>query len=253
MKLKSFYLYFAVVLSTLPGELFSQGLHEPEDTSPCFPADIMIVADMSSSVNNVKSFIWDAVAVLPNKYKMHDSKVRMGLIRFNETPTLVTPLTGDRGLFLDNLEQTRTESATESTNILSALELADQQFSSKTRRDALKLVILVTDGLSQVNETAEVEFAETMKINKDITIIGVHTQLILPPQEENFFDPDEVRYKGKRAINYGYRNLFAPTREQAEASWKKGGNHLKNLTSEGFYFESEYQNLVELFEGFECG
>lgn len=237
----------AMLLTTTPmrAQVSTEGV-VPEPTG-CLVADIIILADMSSSVQGAEHFIWDAVAVLPTRFEMLESKVRMGLIRFAGMPEVVIPLTGDRNFFLKNLGVQKTYGASgSSTNIYGALEEAKKQFDRSPRNGIPRFIVLVTDGLSGGGWLAENQYAQSLQ-NEYITILGIHTPVLLPQAYDEDADP-ERSMEHNDSGDYAIKKAQAEReRIEAQKTWEKGGRHLKELSTESLYFETEYETLEQLF------
>lgn len=224
-------------LLAVSAAVYAQDPSAPRTTG-CLHADIAIVADMSNSIQGSEAFVWDAVAALPARFEMGDEGVRLALVRFHETASVVTELTGDRDLFLRNLATTRKTGADpRSTNILSGLRSARAQFETHPRAGVVKWIILITDGMTQADGAEEILEARALR-KMGIGILGVHSPLTMPPWAGDEEDPSDPPYN--------------PLRDAAEREirdqWAWGGRHLKAMCSESRYYETEFKSIVKLFE-----
>lgn len=118
-----------------------------ERNSPgCAQMDILLVGDFSSSVIHHENFIVKACQAFINQFELSERGIKMGIIRFNEQPELLSPLTSNRDQ-LNSALQKMYRTASGSTNIDSALMAAsDEIFSNRKRNGINKIIILISDG-----------------------------------------------------------------------------------------------------------
>jgi len=108
--------------------------------------DVMLVADMSSSVADETEYIADALDDLVNRVELDEGGIHMGLITFNSETIIWTPQTSNVGAIKLAIEVgVRKRQAHGETRLANALMDALTLLSG-ARPDALKLIILISDG-----------------------------------------------------------------------------------------------------------
>lgn len=217
-----------MILSLSFSIVFAHAQSSRENTK-CLVADIVIAADMSSSVASVSDFIWDAVEILPTRYELDEDKVQMSLIRFNSVATEIVELTGDGEIFLREIKKTKKVIASGDTFISAAMLRAHKTLLSSSR-EVPKFLILISDGQSspsiyqgQFDYMQEESLAEILR-NQGITIVGVCT----PPTNKADLSPLE--------------------RQWTEREEDAGCSHLEKLSNHGLFFRSSPESLAIFFK-----
>lgn len=140
----------------------------------CLKMDIMLVGDMSSSVQDNEQFIADAFDALTNKLELSDDGIRIGLITFNTGHHIWTPQTSNKGAVLFHIDNAiRNTRAGGETYMTDALMAAMTLLSNGTRdENTLKLIIIVSDG--QPNSPSDaITVANQIKSLPGYAIFGV--------------------------------------------------------------------------------
>ncbi|MEO8581523.1 MAG: VWA domain-containing protein [Patescibacteria group bacterium] len=127
------------------------------------PVDVMIVMDNSTSLSADK--FWGPIkTATANSVMNFDPAVdRVGLVTFNRSATLRSGLTNNLSSvqsIVDNLSVPASGSA---TNIGNGLEIAKNTLASTARPEAVKVVILFTDG--QANADSTLTICDTFDLN----------------------------------------------------------------------------------------
>ena len=130
----------------------------------CVKMEIILVGDMSGSVQGKESFITSAFVSFVSKMSMSEDGIRMGVISFNSSATLRSSLTGKKEDVVAALSGGWV--AGHETNLNEALYLAVDEF-SKSRPDATKILILISDGLPDSP-------AESLLISQQMAAFGIN-------------------------------------------------------------------------------
>jgi Mg-chelatase subunit ChlD len=118
-----------------------------QESPGCAQIDILLVGDFSSSVFGNEKFIADAFKGFIDQFELSETTVKMGIISFNENPTILSTLTSDQTQLQEALHEISTESASGTTNIDSALVTAgEEMLSNRGRYGINKIIILISDG-----------------------------------------------------------------------------------------------------------
>lgn len=110
----------------------------------CLEMDIVILADLSGSVENYESFVEDAINTFIDKIDLSEENVRIGIIGFNDKPFIIAGLQGDKQQ-LKMLVSNFPFSGEGLTNMDFGLQIALNEL-YRDRYDVQKLIIVISDG-----------------------------------------------------------------------------------------------------------
>jgi len=127
----------------------------------CRELDIMLLGDMSGSVENHESFLADAFYQFSNQ---DFNDIKMGVILFGSQATILQPLTQDRPELFRQLVTIRSTKSEGSTNLKEAFYQSIVEFSHNGRPGVKKMIILVSDGVPDDSIGAALE-ADQLKLN----------------------------------------------------------------------------------------
>lgn len=145
------------------------GLFKPGDR--CLEMDILLIGDMSGSVEGKEDFVIDAIEVFVESIETEENGIRIGVIAFNNVPSLVSPLYGNKQEIRDNVEQYGWF-AHGSTNMSLAFQIAYNEL-SRDRQNVRKLIILISDGEATDKDDAENTVKELKMVNVGICCVLV--------------------------------------------------------------------------------
>jgi len=117
---------------------------QPKDYG-CLEMDIVILCDLSGSVEGNEPFILEAVTGLVNKTDVQEDGVRIGVIGFSDYPFTIAALSGDKKELLQVINEFEWTSRT-NTYMAQALQVCYIDL-FKDRQYAHKMIIIISDGL----------------------------------------------------------------------------------------------------------
>jgi len=153
--MKTFILIFFISIHT-----FSQG---------CQQLDILVLADMSGSVQGHEQFIGDAVSEFANQ-ELGDLKI--GVLTFSWDPDLVSSLTDNQEKLKEQVEEIKTTPAQGTTNLKATFYEAINEFTKNGRKNAKQIIILISDGAPDEKEN-------TMIVAQNLKTIGIDIYCIM--------------------------------------------------------------------------
>lgn len=190
----------------------------------CLKIDIMLVGDYSTSVQKYESQCYNAFKSFVQNFDTSDDGIKIGLIRFADSATMISKLTGDKQELLQSLKMFETK-AVGSTDMLSAVDIATDEFLSNSRPDRMKLMIIVSDG--EVGATRK-RILERSKIFKDFLKGKICTIMIQKEKGSDIPYNHDSTFWGMYSIR--------PKYEYDDVEF------MKNLSND-CYIESDYKNL----------
>lgn len=206
--------------------LSSFTMKEDRNDAGCLRADILLLADLSSSIAGYEEFIHDAAYTFIDKFELADNGIRIGFITFSSLAYLHYPLSSDK----DSLKLATSILAPRmsggSTNLSQAFEIATNELSTNGRPDALKMVLVITDGEpDDLDKT--IDRATILKQTP-----GTMIWCIFVSKAALKSDPDPSQY-----WFYGVPSSVS--------SRVNGLENLKKIASPNCVIESDYNNLVD--------
>lgn len=206
--------------------LSSFTMKEDRNDAGCLKADILLLADLSSSIAGYEEFIHDAAYTFIDKFELADNGIRIGFITFSSLAYLHYPLSSDK----DSLKLATSILAPRmsggSTNLSQAFEIATNELSTNGRPDALKMVLVITDG--EPNDLDKTIDRATILKQTPGTMIWC----IFVSKAALKSDPDPSQY-----WFYGVPSSVS--------SRVNGLENLKKIASPNCVIESDYNNLVD--------
>lgn len=145
-------------------------------SAQCLQMDIMLVGDMSGSVNGQEYQVADAFDALVDRLELSEDGIRIGVITFNTKVFVLTPQTSNKGSIKLHIDTgIRNRKAEQTTNLDAALQTAFILLSGGERPDATKLIILVSDASPNMMEPTY-RTASQIKSMPGYAIFGVLIQ-----------------------------------------------------------------------------
>lgn len=176
----------------------------------CLKMDIMILADMSGSVEGYEGVVASAINVFVDRFELDDYGVRIGIQTFASgyIIQLQQPLTSNTFLLKKNIISISKRKAEGGTIMSNPLLMVKDEL-QKDRYGAYKVVIIISDG--------EIPDHDADKVNKIVAELKAHNIIICGV-----------------LIDEGYLGVSGP--------------YLQSLTTPGFYVESNYQDIARTLE-----
>lgn len=138
----------------------------------CLQLDIMLVADISSSVNGSENFINEALTAFVTRFDLSEDGIKIGFIKFCSAPFLMNSLTTNKYSLFKSISTIKLESSYGTTNMSGALFLAADELMQYGRPSTKKIVIVISDGEpDRIDETREA--ALLLKAFGETSICGV--------------------------------------------------------------------------------
>jgi Mg-chelatase subunit ChlD len=135
----------------------------PKTGGGCLKLDIVLVGDYSGSVAGYESFIVDAFQAFASRFEISENDIKLGVITFGESATMICPLTSDKAIVKQRLDILRHAGAMDaSTDITSGLMAAMSELQGNGRYNTQKMIILVSDGFHNLSGDPEA-LAATIK------------------------------------------------------------------------------------------
>ncbi len=153
------------------GIFFLFGFKSNEKKNGCLKLDLILLADLSPSVQGYQPFIADALLEFVEKFEISPENVQIGVVGFNSGAILINPLSSNKTELLRNVISIKSAEVEGSTDLKAGLFYSLQEFSSHGRNLASKIIIIVSDGrVDDPDNTLLI--ADQLKMT-NITICGV--------------------------------------------------------------------------------
>ena len=112
--------------------------------SQCAKIDIVIITDLSGSVGGNEYLIREALDGFIGGLELDDNGIKVGIITFNYTATLLHKLSSNKGSLLNSTEYARY--ADGGTYMENAFIKAGEELALNGRLDSKKVIIIISDG-----------------------------------------------------------------------------------------------------------
>ena len=145
-------------------------------TGGCLDIDIILLVDLSGSVDIKKDFIVDALNAFVGRFELSETTMRMGMVSFNSEPHVFSNLTGDVNQLKEAFNEIKSSYCRGETNIYSGLIASTNQFREFKRENINKMIILISDGAASMFRKETLDFAEELKGIYGIKICGVYVR-----------------------------------------------------------------------------
>ena len=139
----------------------------------CLQMDIMLIGDLSGSIDDNEYFVANAFAAFVSKFELSDNTVKIGTMVFEDEPILLSHLTSNKGQLLTSIDYIRNNDLSGTTRMGDAILVAWQEFTLYGRAGTRKMIILVSDGA--VDESSNTySIIQSMKTQTGIEICGIY-------------------------------------------------------------------------------
>lgn len=148
-------------------------VNEIESTQGCLQIDIMLVGDLSGSIDGNEYIIADAYDAFVNRFELADNTMRIGAVVFSDNTFILSHLTSTKNILVDRINYMRTHRLGGTTNMYGALDFVWKEFKQNGRKNVRKMIIILSDGeVDHPEETAII--IEQMKLESNIEICAVY-------------------------------------------------------------------------------
>lgn len=150
--------------------LFSMGGVQSQG---CLQMDIMLIGDLSGSIDDNEYFVANAFAAFVSKFELSDNTVKIGAIVFSEETILLSHLTSKKGQLLTSIDFIRNNDLSGTTRMGDAILEAWSEFTLYGRSDVRRMIIMVSDGA--VDEPSiTYSLIQTMKAQTSVEFCGIY-------------------------------------------------------------------------------
>ena len=125
--------------------LISLFLFKPTDYG-CAKLDIIILADMSQSVQGYEDYIREASETFINRFELSEDGIQIGLIVFNSRVTVLSSITDNKSELLRDIQYISIGTATSNTDLSAGLQSTMGEFLEHNRPNSGKIIIIISDG-----------------------------------------------------------------------------------------------------------
>lgn len=151
-------------MKTLILLLFLSLFHVQPKNIGCLEMDIMVLCDLSGSVEGNEPFILEAVVGLINKTDVQEDGIRIGVMGFSNTPFTIAAISGNKKELLKTINEFDWSSR-DNTYMAQALQVSYIDL-LKDRQYVNKMIIIISDGLPS-------DRGETLSTIKQLNDINV--------------------------------------------------------------------------------
>lgn len=220
--------------ATLAG---AQSGNDPIPTE-CLVADIVVLADVSGSVEEEMQFVRDGTAALTERFVLSETGVKIGLAVFDASAYELYPIGSDRDVLLPKLRDVRTYDDSK-TDIVAALKLAKAMFdATPIRTETPRFLVLISDGADNSGNDRAAMVAAAAELKK----IGVGIFTIFTGAYFDFRMPGDPPTGRPRS------------QLPKHSDWDKFVENMRAIASPGAYLEINYDSLVQALDDLRfCG
>lgn len=163
----------------------------------CLEADIIILADVSMSIDGYEVFLNTAIVSFIDGLQITENGIRVGIISFAGSADVVVPITGDPDVVDDKFKKFKPAGT---TDMASGLMEVKNEFRLNGREGYQKIVVIISDGDTK-NIDECIAMVDAM-MAENIMVCGV---LILNDDSKDGF---MARISGTCYLRSAYQNLI---------------------------------------------
>lgn len=144
----------------------------------CLQLDVLLVGDMSQSVEGRESFVAAAFNSFVSKFELAEDGVKIGAIVFNSRAWIICHLSADKKEVGGNVQALENSTASGNTEMLLALYKCVEEFDRNGRSGVKRVIVMVSDGATQNGNMVKIAAGQLKLIGIDIcsvTIINTDT------------------------------------------------------------------------------
>jgi len=112
----------------------------------CLNMDIMLVGDLSGSVDGHFYFVADAFDAFIDRFDLDNNTIRIGITVFESDAYLLSGFTSSKDTLRSATTLIRKFPHSGTSDLFTAIEVAWFQFTLNARKDSRKMIIVVSDG-----------------------------------------------------------------------------------------------------------
>jgi len=143
-----------------------------ENKPSCEKIDIILLADLSGSVQGYTKYVHDALYEFVSRFEMEDDGIRICLIRFDDFATVLYPLGSNKAKLIQAIHTISSHSPNGGTEMKYAFRSSGQQFVDNGRFGVKRIVVLISDGATD-NIPEAIHEAKIVKNLYNSLIFGV--------------------------------------------------------------------------------
>ncbi len=142
----------------------------------CAKIDIVLVADLSASVDGFQGYVSDALYGFVERFPLDkENGIQISLITFGSESSVDYPLGDDKRKLIQAIFAIKSMKVNGTTNLQGAFDDVMTEFNNRGRQDALKIVIVISDGQFDYPERSQAK-AKACKVMFNSLIFGILIQ-----------------------------------------------------------------------------
>ena len=164
----------------------------------CLKADVIVLVDISWSVKGYEDQINRALIGFVDDLDISEDGIHAGIIAFSDNARTLCRLTGNHDEFDDTFKQVRSDDG--STSMKEGVIAVMDEFAKRGRADAIRVVIIISDGDAQDKE-------ETIPLIESFSLIQTMVCSVLIKNDVS--EPEFMRRIGGNCyLETDYRQLY---------------------------------------------
>jgi hypothetical protein len=143
------------------------------DPNGCLKVDIILIGDLSGSVEGHEEFVVDAFDSFVNRFELSEYGIKIGAIVFSTGAVKLSGLTHNKTELIQAINTMRDIDLGQQTFLYRALLKARNEFNANGRKDVTSIIIIVSDGnVYEAYNTAN--FIEYLRYYEKTKICGIY-------------------------------------------------------------------------------
>lgn len=138
----------------------------------CLKMDIVLVMDISGSVEGKEQFVIDAIDTFVNRFELSEEGIKIATVFFSDEAAVTSKLTTNKQQLLDSYKRVIPGGL---TNLTGGLYAAGNEILERGRPGAIKLIIVVSDGGNNVGDAKQTSSEIKNMIGANICSVMVQT------------------------------------------------------------------------------
>lgn len=125
----------------------------------CLKADVIVLVDISGSIDGNEDQIHLALVDFVDGLDISDEGIHAGIVAFSDQGKTLCKLTGNHDDFDDTFTKVKSDNG--NTNMKQGLMAVMDEYAQRGREDAIKVVIIISDGATQ-DQPEAIQLAESL-------------------------------------------------------------------------------------------